>query len=87
MHLSVWIICSFLAKVMTRYIWRVRTRLPERYLMPCKILARGKLNTCLVEFEDGYRVTTSRSYVIKLETLQKRLEKRSTKGVRKLKEL
>jgi len=29
------------------------------------------MNTCLIEFEDGYRVATSRNYVIKLETMQK----------------
>lgn len=60
---------------MTQYIWRVKTRLPERYMTPCRVLARGKMNTCLVEFEDGYRVTTSRNYVMKWETWQKRLSK------------
>jgi hypothetical protein len=63
---------------MTQYIWRVKTRLPERYLTPCKVLVRGKRNSGLVEFEDGYRVVTSRNYVIKLETWQKRLAKRCT---------
>ena len=58
---------------MTQYIWRVKARLPERYMTPCRFLARGKMNTCLVEFEDGFRVTTSRNYVITLETTQKRL--------------
>ena len=58
--------------MMTQYIWRVKTRLPERYMTPCKVLIRGKMNTCLVEFEDGYRVTTSRNYLIKLETIQQR---------------
>ncbi len=64
---------------MTKYIWRVKTRLPERYMTPCKVLARGKMNTCLVEFEDGYRVTTSRNYVVKWETMQRRSTKRSPK--------
>jgi len=64
---------------MTRYIWRVMTRLPERDMSLCKVLARGKMNTCLVEFEDGYRVTTSRNYVMKWETMQKRLAKQSLK--------
>jgi len=64
---------------MTQYIWRVKTRLPERYMTLCKVIARGKLNSCLVEFEDGYRVVTSRNYVMKLETMQKRLLKRSKK--------
>ena len=60
---------------MTQYIWRVRSRLPERYLSRCKVLARGRMNTCLVEFEDGYRVITSRNYLMKLETWQKRMAK------------
>ena len=65
---------------MTEYIWRVKTRLPERYLTPCKVLARGKRNTCLVEFEDGYLVTTSRNYLMKLETMQKRHLKKEAKN-------
>ena len=62
-----------------KYIWRVRTRLPERYMTPCKLLTRGKMNSCLVEFEDGYRVVTSRNYLMKLETLEKRRTKKSPK--------
>lgn len=46
-----------------KYYWRVRTRLPERFGQPCNVLVRGKLNSCLVEFEDGYKVVTSRNYV------------------------
>jgi hypothetical protein len=45
------------------YRWRVRTRLPERFGQACRVLARGALNSCLVEFEDGYRVVTSRNYL------------------------
>ena len=59
---------------MTEYIWRVKTRLPERYGTPCKVLARGRLNSCLVEFEDGYRVVTSRNYLIRAERLSKRVK-------------
>jgi hypothetical protein len=47
------------------YFWRVRTRLPDRYGQPCKVLARGRLNSCLVEFQDGFRVVTSRNYLRK----------------------
>ena len=47
-------------------------------MTPCKVLARGKMNTCLVEFEDGYRVTTSRNYLIKFDTMQKKQAKRSS---------
>ena len=60
---------------MTLYIWRVKARLPERYMASCRVIARGKLNSCLVEFEDGYKVVTSRNYVMKLETWQKRILK------------
>ena len=49
------------------YYWRVKTRLPERYKEPCRVLIRGRLNSCLVEFADGYRVVTSRNYVRKLK--------------------
>ena len=52
---------------MTHY-WRVRTKLPERFGQPCRVLARGKMNSCLVEFSDGYRVITSRNFVRKLKT-------------------
>jgi len=48
---------------MTWYRWRVRTRLPERFGQRCRVLVRGAMNSCLVEFEDGYRVVTSRNYV------------------------
>jgi hypothetical protein len=27
----------------------------------CRVTARGKLNSCCVEFEDGYRMITSRT--------------------------
>jgi hypothetical protein len=51
--------------VATHY-WRVHTRLADRFGQPCKVLARGAMNTILVEFEDGYRVSTSRNYVRRL---------------------
>ena len=45
-------------------VWRVRSRLPERYQQRCRILKRARrLNSALVEFSDGYRVVTSRNYV------------------------
>lgn len=45
--------------------WRVKTRLPERHGHRCKLLARGTMNSCLIEFEDGHRVITSRNYLRK----------------------
>ena len=47
------------------YYWRVKTRLPERKGRSCRVLVRGSKNSCLVEFEDGYKVVTSRWYVRK----------------------
>jgi predicted SprT family Zn-dependent metalloprotease len=47
------------------YTWRVKTRLPERKGSPCRVLARGRMNSALVEFTDGYRVVTSRNYLRK----------------------
>ena len=47
------------------YFWRVKTRLPERKGMSCRVLARGKKNNALVEFEDGYKVITSWYFVRK----------------------
>lgn len=44
-------------------VWRVRRRLPERFGQACRVLVRGGRNSCLVEFEDGTRVVTSRWYV------------------------
>ena len=48
------------------YYWRVKSRLPERKGTLCRVLARGKMNTALVEFQDGYKVTTSRNYFRKV---------------------
>jgi len=45
------------------YYWRIKTRLPERKGQPCAVLARGKMNSCLVQFADGFLVVTSRFYV------------------------
>jgi hypothetical protein len=47
------------------YYWRVRTRLPERFGQTCNVLARGRMNNCLVVFADGYKVVTSRNFVRK----------------------
>jgi hypothetical protein len=41
-------------------VWRWRVRLPERFGERCRVLVRGKMNSALVEFCDGYRVVTSR---------------------------
>lgn len=45
--------------------WRVRNRLPERFGQSCRVLVYGRMNTCLVEFEDGFQVVTCRYYIRK----------------------
>ena len=52
---------------MTHY-WYWKSRLPDRKDQACKILARGKMNSILVEFEDGFKVITSRYAVRKQST-------------------
>ena len=42
------------------YLYYWRKWLPERKGQPCRIVVRGKMNSALVEFLDGYRVVTSR---------------------------
>jgi hypothetical protein len=58
------------------YYWRVRTRYPERFGHLCRVLARGKMNSALVEFEDGYKTITSRNYLRK--AVKDELHTRST---------
>lgn len=48
------------------HVWYWRKRLPERKGQSCRILARGAMNSILVEFRDGYRVVTSR-YAVRVE--------------------
>lgn len=44
------------------YRWFWRKRMPERHGQLFTVLARGKLNSCLIRFEDdGWTVITSRN--------------------------
>lgn len=42
------------------YVWRWRQLLGDRHGQPCRVVVRGRLNSALVEFTDGYQVVTSR---------------------------
>ena len=46
--------------------WHWRKWLPERHGQLCRVLATGRMNSALVEFEDGAKVITSRYAVRKL---------------------
>jgi hypothetical protein len=48
------------------HVWFWKTRLPERKGQSCCVLARGKLNSCLVQFADGVKIVTSRYAVRKI---------------------
>lgn len=48
------------------HLWYWRKWLPERHGQPCRVLATGRMNSALVEFEDGYKVITSRYAVRKI---------------------
>ena len=43
------------------YRWHWRKRLPERHGQPFRVICRGTMNSCLIEFEDGFRSVTSRN--------------------------
>lgn len=43
------------------YRWFWRARLPDRRGQLFRVLARGKLNSALIEFEDGTQFITSRN--------------------------
>lgn len=48
------------------WYWRPSFMRPvDRKGERCRVLARGKMNTALIEFEDGFLVTTSRYAVRK----------------------
>ena len=51
------------SKVMTRYryCWRNNSKRAELYGRICTVLARGSLNSALVEFENGQREVISRN--------------------------
>jgi hypothetical protein len=53
------------------YVWFWRKFLPERKGCLCRVLARGKKNAILVEFEDGYKVITMR-YAARLNKPKKK---------------
>jgi hypothetical protein len=47
---------------MMKYIYRWNRM--GRKGQACNVLARGKMNSCLVEFEDGFKAITSRNALI-----------------------
>ena len=55
------------AAVVYDHVWRWAARLPERKGQRCRVLVRARrMNSVLVEFEDGYKVVSSRYAVRRL---------------------
>ena len=50
------------------FYWRVRARMPERFGQPCRVTARGTMNSVRVEFPDGESYVTSGWYVRRRST-------------------
>ena len=48
------------------YNWGARHLGFERKGQRCRVLVRGKMNSALVEFEDGYRAVVSRNALRKV---------------------
>ncbi len=44
-----------------RFAWRNNSKRATLYGRPCRVLARGKMNSALVEFENGQREVVSRN--------------------------
>lgn len=49
------------------YVWRWKSRLPERHGHRCRRIKHGGMNSVLIEFEDGFRVLTSRWAIRRVE--------------------
>lgn len=49
------------------HIWFWRALLPDRKGQPCRVTARGKMNSIRVEFPDGFKVITSRHAVRRIK--------------------
>jgi hypothetical protein len=59
------------------YRWHWRARLPERRGQLLRVLVRGTLNSCLVEFvEDGARYVTSRNALRRVRELERNTDPR-----------
>jgi hypothetical protein len=49
------------------HVWRIRKWLGGRHGQACRVLARGRNGSILVEFEDGFKAVTPRFSVRRTE--------------------
>jgi hypothetical protein len=45
------------------YAWKNNSKRETMYKRACRVIARGAMNSCMVEFEDGQREIVSRNAV------------------------
>jgi hypothetical protein len=55
------------------YAWRNNEKRATLYRHLCRVLARGKMNSCVIEFENGQREVISRNAIRKIAP-KKRVE-------------
>lgn len=48
------------------YAWRNNQKREALYKRACRVVARGRMNSCLIEFENGQREVVSRNAVKRL---------------------
>jgi len=49
------------------YAWKNNEKRITLYKRACRIVARGRMNSCLIEFEDGQREVVSRNAVKRIK--------------------
>lgn len=49
------------------FAWKNNAMRASLYKKPCRVLARGSMNTILIEFANGFQMTTSRNAVRKIK--------------------
>lgn len=57
--------CGVMTDQLYRWFWRAK--LPERHGEPFRVICRGAMNSCLIEFADGWRYVTSRNALRKIK--------------------
>lgn len=61
--------CGEQGQVNTDTLYLYRWNRQSRKGQFCRVLVRGKRNSCLVQFEDGYRMVTSRNALAKVKNV------------------
>ncbi len=52
-----------MADIIYYYAWKNNPKRLTLYLRECKVIARGRMNSCLIEFETGQKECVSRNSI------------------------